>query len=840
MNVATVEDINYLAQQSSGRINMILSGMTALMNDTNSKVASMESQNWFQRMVKTVTGKNKLTQSEIQQNHDKLNAYMSEAIAELYNRNCIDHEVMMSLGTQLNELYADHIQLKQMLGAFVSKLNEKIDSVDNFHMLTTEINQGVYGSFSPIVAVCKIMSQFDNRILTDRRKLDILKRSLLSQEIINDKPIRLTEYLQSVVEISMDDAGQIYLELGTIRGNFMANIILGLMENYHFLPDMARKMKKKDVIIEGVVNSEGLDASIEISMNDIYEDFVNSKIDVKNGLIPLADLQVDSKYEEAERLYLECNLDEAFELFKTLGEKGNARSMYFLGEFFIQPYGKIIKNYEEAKRWRQRGSELGDVLASLNVAYSMPKDSEERKDIFERMFLPTLQLAENGDVFAQNELADLYLSGYGTIQNSEEGIEWLRKSAEAGYWRAMDKLGDCYYNGKHVAQDYGTAIEWYKKGMDAGYDRSYLNMGYCYYYGKGVPEDNAKAKELFAKAYELGNAEAANVIGVMYNKGYGVPVDSEQEFCWIKKSADKGYTQAQCNLGNCYYCGRGTAKDYEEAKKWYKKASDAGHDYATTQIGIISVENGDYNEAVKWFRIAANNGYADAQNRLGIRYDNGQGVDEDEAEAFRWFMKAAEQGHMKAQANVGQCYHYGSGVSVDDAASKTWLRKSAEQGYEVAIKNLSEWYGETFGSSGSTLSSSKRITADAYDFIKTQCELFAFLYDGSKYDVTYALKENLGVLYEEVYLGHDDTLLKNGKNGFIIAKSGIYCRGLFESYTNHMSFEELAQADSIYVEGSSIYADGIPIAYITGVSEERNKLKDLFETIAFYVKVDLR
>ena len=77
------------------------------------------------------------------------------------------------------------------------------------------------------------------------------------------------------------------------------------------------------------------------------------------------------------------------------------------------------------------------------------------------MFLPTLQLAENGDVFAQNELADLYLSGYGTIQNSEEGIEWLRKSAEAGYWRAMDKLGDCYYNGKHVAQDYGTAIEWY-------------------------------------------------------------------------------------------------------------------------------------------------------------------------------------------------------------------------------------------------------------------------------------------------------------------------------------------------------------------------------------------
>ena len=76
MNTITAEDINYLSQQSSDRINMILAGMTALMNDTNSKVSAMESQNWFKRMVRTVTGKNKMTQAEIEQNHDKLNAYM--------------------------------------------------------------------------------------------------------------------------------------------------------------------------------------------------------------------------------------------------------------------------------------------------------------------------------------------------------------------------------------------------------------------------------------------------------------------------------------------------------------------------------------------------------------------------------------------------------------------------------------------------------------------------------------------------------------------------------------------------------------------------------------------
>ena len=109
-----IEDINYLVAQSNGKINMILSGMIALMNDTDNKVETMESQGWFKRMIKTVCGKNKLTKDEIRKKNDKLNAYMSQAIAELYNRNCIDEKVMMSLGTQLNELCADHIQLKQI------------------------------------------------------------------------------------------------------------------------------------------------------------------------------------------------------------------------------------------------------------------------------------------------------------------------------------------------------------------------------------------------------------------------------------------------------------------------------------------------------------------------------------------------------------------------------------------------------------------------------------------------------------------------------------------------------------------------------------------------------
>ncbi len=287
MNAISMEDVNYLAQQSSGRVNMILSGMTALMNDTDQKAEAMQSQNWFQRMLKTVTGKNKATNEEIRQNHDKLNAYMSEAIAELYSRDCIDHKVMLSLGTQINELYADHLQLKQILGSFASRLNEKIESVDNFHMLTTEIEQGVYSGYRPIIAICMVMSQFDNRMYEDTRKLDIIKRSLYTQQILTDDAYLITDYLMDILEMPDDEMGAVYLELGTIRQDFMAAILLGAAESYHFLPDMARKMKNKKALIDNIITQEGLDATVSLSTNEIYDSFISSKIDAKNGLVSI-------------------------------------------------------------------------------------------------------------------------------------------------------------------------------------------------------------------------------------------------------------------------------------------------------------------------------------------------------------------------------------------------------------------------------------------------------------------------------------------------------------------------------------------------------------------------
>ena len=656
-NIVTREDLNYLAQQSAGNLNMILSGMTALLNDTDNKVAMLESQSWFQRMCRTISGKNKMTQQEIQQNHDKINLYVSQAMTELFEQQCIDRQIMMSLGNQLNELYAEHLQLKQMLGAFVSKLNEKIESIDNFHMLNTEIEQGVYSSCSPIVGICKILAQMDKRCIQDYRKMNILQRSMASQGILNDTQTTLADYLMSIAQMSVEDAGAIYIELSSIRGNFMANIILRMIENYHFLPDMARKLKNKQALVESVIANEQLEPSITLSIKDVYDDLVNSKLDMIEGLVPISAIQYDAKMQEAERLYLEGKMDDAFELFKTLAEKGNNRAMFFMGEYYTHGYGHIAKDSAKAREWRSKGRDAGDILATLNVAYSLPNDSEERNTIFVNVFESVKNLAESGDIIAQNELADLYTLGHGCERNDAECLRWLEASAEGGYWRSMAKLGDIYLN----KENYSEAFKWYKKAANLNYGYAQGWTGNLLDWKGDLPKDYFEANE------------------------------------WYRKAAEQDVDFALNNLG-CNYCaGQGCEVDYTKAAKLFEKGANLGNAYAANELGKLyrsgSGVTQNYKKALQWFEKAANGGNGNAACTIGYFYFKGLGVNIDNEKEFWWMKRSAELGDAMGMYNTGNCYYAGRGTPCDCDAAKYWWKKAAELGKQDAKDALWNHFG---------------------------------------------------------------------------------------------------------------------------------------------------
>ena len=283
MGLVPEENINAIVQESESKINMIIAQMSALMNDNFAKAESISSQNWFRRMIFTVMGQNNAKLEEIRENHDRLNAYMCEVISELYRRNCIDERIIISLGNQLNEIYAGNVQLKNMLGAFALKLNKKIESVDNFNMLVKEIEQGIYSSGIQAAEIIRIISQYDAGILRDKRKLGILKRTMFSKGIITDERINIAFLMMSMTEIPDDITGQIYLELETLRNNFAAKVMLEVIEGYNNLPEMSRRIKRKSAIINGIIEANDIDDSVMLSLSEIYDALLNIKIESVNN-----------------------------------------------------------------------------------------------------------------------------------------------------------------------------------------------------------------------------------------------------------------------------------------------------------------------------------------------------------------------------------------------------------------------------------------------------------------------------------------------------------------------------------------------------------------------------
>ena len=61
-----------------------------------------------------------------------------------------------------------------------------------------------------------------------------------------------------------------------------------------------------------------------------------------------------------------------------------------------------------------------------------------------------MDLANNGDVFAQGTVGDMYTNGQCVEQSYETAVEWFRKAAEQGYYLSEFFMAKCYETGDGV------------------------------------------------------------------------------------------------------------------------------------------------------------------------------------------------------------------------------------------------------------------------------------------------------------------------------------------------------------------------------------------------------
>ena len=307
-------DIQFLASRSNQNLNVIIAGMTDLMEENDAKVAMLENQDWFQRMSYTITGQNKMTQREIQQNHDKINLYVTQALGELYNQNCINHEIILGLGNRINELYASQVEIKQMIGAFAQKLNEKIESIDSYHMLVTEVNQGVYRNKNNFVSLCQIMSQLDLRTVKDDRKMNILIRAMEEQEILKENRVTILNVLKELLEVSDNEAGMLMLFLGNIRSDMLANVMEQTLYAYYTVPEMIRPNINKNSIVENILSENSIDSSNAFSTYDLCVTLIDAYV---NNIFEVA-IEQQRNEEEEKKNYISEYLNNAFEFLSII------------------------------------------------------------------------------------------------------------------------------------------------------------------------------------------------------------------------------------------------------------------------------------------------------------------------------------------------------------------------------------------------------------------------------------------------------------------------------------------------------------------------------------------
>lgn len=422
----------------------------------------------------------------------------------------------------------------------------------------------------------------------------------------------------------------------------------------------------------------------------------------------------------AEKLFLEYKLEEAFREFRKLAESGNGRAMYFLGEYYLWGYKPVEKDVRVAEKWRRKGMEAGDALAKLNLALSLSEVDPNRRKYFHEIWNIVVQMAEMGDVFAQDEVANVYQWGFEISQDREKAIKWYLRSADAGLWRTYHDLAYCYWENedyekalkwdrlaanhgslwacvclgdaystysKGVDMDEYTAAKWYQKAAEGGLATGQERLADCYEYGDGVRLDKKEAMKWHEMAAKQGYAGAQLSLGNYYSDEKNPDADLVKAVHWYKKSAQKGNLIARCRLADAYHNGSGVERDEKKALELYLKAAGQNDAWAQRNLADYYLSEGsnhNVEEAIKWYIKAGEKGIADTLNIVADLYWEGNGIKQNHAEAVKWYLKDVERdgiGVNHSAYRLATAYRYGYGVEKDDKKALHYYLKSIENAF---------------------------------------------------------------------------------------------------------------------------------------------------------------
>ena len=375
---------------------------------------------------------------------------------------------------------------------------------------------------------------------------------------------------------------------------------------------------------------------------------------------------------QGEKLFIDGQLQEAYDVLLNEASEGSGRAMYLLGEYakhgYIAPADKKL-----AKRYAEEGKKAGDLLAALNVGYASRPGTLTQKRIF-RQYMPQVEaLAKTGDVLAMYEMADVYRVGLVRKANEKKRWAWNKKCMKAGLWQSRIRWASHLIFDQTLTADMGADGEALLKEIaeepkaSAGeaarllaehylfqqdFKRSFyyselavrwknvwgwFYLGLHYAYGYGVKVDLIKAENALAKAYDWKSecaGDAAALLGEVL-----LETAPKRGIAWLRASVKLGNVQGMFSLGCCLQDGRGCKQNIEMAEELLEKVF-AFHSYkeeeAAQRLALLAMDAERYGDALKYTVVAAKSGRPEILVQLAQLYH----VEGDFKEALFWYKKA--------------------------------------------------------------------------------------------------------------------------------------------------------------------------------------------------------
>lgn len=158
----------------------------------------------------------------------------------------------------------------------------------------------------------------------------------------------------------------------------------------------------------------------------------------------------------------------------------------------------------------------------------------------ELVFKQTQELAEEGDAKAQYQVAEMYYSGRGVLQDRKSAESWAQKAAEGEYIEAYALLADIYLlSDSYFPDDFLKAKEFATLAVKKGSNQGKISLAKTYINTLSGPTDYDYAIKLLKEVDALQQPDLFRAplwLGIIYTNGVGVPEDEKEAKYWFDRT----------------------------------------------------------------------------------------------------------------------------------------------------------------------------------------------------------------------------------------------------------------------------------------------------------------